>query len=107
MIIWQGRGWLTVLITFAILCLFNFGFDKAYGDGYYESHNWVIGVGLIVSGAAVWLSALQIKDAGRELVEPQTGQTVHIRRKDSLFFIPMEYFAFVIAVIGFVLLFVK
>ncbi|WP_338523798.1 hypothetical protein NUH87_29480 [Pseudomonas batumici] len=89
-IIWQGWGFLSILIP--VLCMVPFtGLPNGLG----------LGVGLLV-GAAVnayvghWLN----NQPGKTYIDKSTGGEVIIRKKHTLFFVPMQYVSVLWAVMG-------
>lgn len=77
------------------------------GKAYTDTHAWPVGLGVLIGAVAVYLLGLQLNKPGRTLVDPATGQTVILRRRHTLFWIPLQYLAGIIALIGLVMLFVK
>ncbi len=103
---WQGLGFLAVVIPFVIYFLCEFLVDAIFGKGYMDAHHWTWGVSLLVSAALVWLLGHKLRDPGRELVDPKTGEKFFFRKKHTFFFIPMEIFAALLALAGVIRLFV-
>ncbi|MBB5056357.1 hypothetical protein HDF16_001026 [Granulicella aggregans] len=106
MIIWQGFGFLAALIPVLIAVLFEKIFDGKFGEGYTDTHHWIWGMSLIISAGIVWLLGNKLTGPGRVLVDPQTGQAVTLRKKHTLFWIPMQYCALILAFAGVVKFFV-
>jgi hypothetical protein len=107
MIIWQGLGFLAFLIPIAtyvatfVLC------GMVLGSNYPDAHAWPGAVGVLIGAVLIWLLAMKLNVPGRKLIDPATGQMVILKKKHTLFFIPMKYVAVVVAVIGVGLLFIK
>lgn len=108
MIIWRGWGILVVLITFAILILVQLTAGAISGDPqFYQKNDWPKGTALLLSAVAVYFVGYYLNHRpGRTVIDKATGRELVLRRVHSLFFIRMEYWAFALAAIGFVLLFV-
>jgi len=83
MIIWQGRGWIAPVVTFATLMVFEARFNAKYGEGHYSAHNWVIGLGLITSGALIWMIDDKLNKTTRTLVDQATGETVTLLNRGT------------------------
>jgi hypothetical protein len=85
MIIWSGLGFLPIIF----LMVFGFGFasenDGAMSDKALACIFFLTG---LASGALGWW--LRTRPA-RVLVDKATGQEVVLRRRHSLFFVPMFY----------------
>ncbi|WP_199034066.1 hypothetical protein [Glycomyces salinus] len=95
MLIWQGKGILVLLpaILFAVFAsltevVVSSNRDVATGGG--------LLLGGIAGGALIWWFDrwLERRNPPRTLVDQQTGQQVAVKRRDSLFFIPMRFFPY-------------
>jgi len=100
MVIWKGWGYLAALIPMAGYVLMTHWIDARRGQGYSDAHGWAGGIGTILGAAAAWIVADKLEGPGRTLVDPQTNEVIVLRRQDSLFFIPMKYFAILVALSG-------
>ena len=99
MIIWSGWGVLTVLCAAVALVggvalepvLLSVGLPKQSG----------LILGWLAGALANWVLGRQLNGApGRELVDPRTGQRILLRRRHTLFWIPMQYYSVVMLVLG-------
>jgi hypothetical protein len=96
MIIWQGLGFLGLLIPMAMFALgYTLG-NKIFGQGYSAHHGWPGSVALLVAAMLVWLLDFKITTPERTLIDPATGQTMTMRKKHTLFWIPLRYVALLI-----------
>ncbi len=100
MIIWSGWGFLGFLIPVAITFATALLVELINGKGYAALHNWPTGLGLLLSAAALYLLSQRLNAPGRTLVDPNTGQAIVLRRRHTLFFIPLQWIAVIIAVAG-------
>lgn len=107
-IIWSGLGFLVPLIAFGCCLAVQLLSEAAFHDeNYYQSHGWPKLVALVVAAAIVAIVGRLLKRRqGRVLIDPQTGAEVVVGREHTFFFIPVEYWAPIILVLGFVFLFV-
>lgn len=105
MIIWSGLGYLAAAITFGACLLAQLVFDARFGDGFYSSHPWAVGLGLLVGGVISSLVGFVLKARkDREVVDPQTGQRLVINlSQHSFFFVPMHWAGIAIALIGLII----
>ncbi len=107
MIVWQGLGFLGLLIPivtgFVTVVLAN----ALLGQAYVATHAWPVGLGVLLGAGGVSLLSQKLDQPGRTLVDQATGQTVVLKRKHTLFWIPLNYLAVVIAAVGTFLLFVR
>lgn len=101
MIIWSGWGILVVPIVAISVGVFAIGTGAA-------GLNEVAGiiVGFLVAAPLTWLLGRKLNgpDASRTLVDPQTGGTVVLRRRHSLFFIPIQYWSIPCVILAVLLL---
>ncbi|MDA0562952.1 hypothetical protein LG943_01165 [Streptomonospora sp. S1-112] len=100
MIIWRGWGILVLLITG--LCCVPGGLVTEAVLGADLALFGVSG-GLVVAGVAVFFIGQRL-NAPRQGFHPQTGQPVLYRNQHTFFFVPMQYFAFVLLAVSVVLL---
>src|SRR5262245_45074308 len=102
MIIWNGLGYLAAVLTFAACLIAQLFFDRQFGAGYYFSHLWTVGLGLLVGGAASAAAGYALKSrSDRELIDAKTGERVVVNRSQhSFFFLPLHWAGLAIAAIG-------
>src|SRR3954451_23368859 len=102
MIIWSGLGFLVAVIGFGCLLATEFLVEAAFHDDrYYQAHGWPKSVAFAVAAVIVgivgrWLNRRQ----GKVLIDPETGREVVVGRRNTFFFIPMEYWAPILLVLG-------
>ncbi len=106
MVIWSGWGILTVLIAALISGTFAVGgvslFDMA---GLHRWSGLPFGLGLLAAAAVNWWIGRRLNSTpGRMLTDQATGQTVVLRRRHSLFFIPMQWWSVPLAIAGVLML---
>lgn len=107
MIIWKGFGILVVIIAFLCLIITQLVADGVTGDPhFYQTHHWLACLALMFAAVPVYFVARYFNNKpGRVVIDKATKRELVIRRTHSLFFIPMEYWAIILPVIGFGLLF--
>ena len=108
MIIWQGLGFLAAVIPFVVLVLTQLGVDAIAGEGYYTVNDWthllaVLIAAPMVGGFGYYLN----RQPGKVLIDPETNQKVELKRRHTLFWIPMEYWSIVILALGLVMMFAR
>ncbi|MGJ7543002.1 hypothetical protein [Variovorax sp. LT1R16] len=105
--VWSGLGFLVVpivAITAMVVTMLLEGLLGAIGHS-----EWVttaIALGIFSGAAANWFIGRKLNSKPpRELIDPKTQQTVLLYKRHKLFWVPMQYWSFPVAVIGvFVLL---
>jgi hypothetical protein len=106
MVIWTGYGILTVVFVVAGL-LAGDAVDLSM-QGSLGGAPPKIGMAVAVALAAIlnWVVGTRLNtDPGRELVDAQTGQRVLLRRRHTLFWVPMQYWSLLVLVLAVALLF--
>src|SRR5262245_60617783 len=100
MIIWSGLGFLVAVIVFGFALVCNFVIDAIFGPGYYEAHEWTIGVAMFLSAIVCWFLGDYLRKRKPQIViDKATGQELTIDRSNhSLFFIRVHYWAPILAV---------
>lgn len=99
MIIWSGWGFLVAIIAVlaAAAAVVVAGALGLEGD----AENVLLFSSFIPAGIAIWYLGRRLnRGAVRELIDPQTGQTVLLRNSHTFFFIPVEWWGPIIAVGG-------
>jgi len=97
MILWSGWGILTVLFALvgAALGAALHGIIPALSD------HLAVGIGLLVAAVVNWLVGVRLNNRpGRELVDPKTGGRVILKRRHTLFWVPMQYYSALLVLIA-------
>jgi hypothetical protein len=70
-------------------------------DQYYQTHGWPKMVAFSAAALLTGLITLWVQSSGRRrLVDPETGEEVYIGGNDSLFFIPVRHWTWLLVVLG-------
>lgn len=96
--IWSGWGILVVLYGLAGLFV-----GTVIGQAAHLKSGQLIAIGIceILAGVALWFTGVRLNgQPARQLVDPKTGQNVVLRRRNTLFWIPMQYWTPVLMLIG-------
>lgn len=102
MIIWNGRGFLIAVIIFASLMGTQVVAGKVTNQpDYYQTHTWLIGVGLAVAGLFIllvrgWLFPMH----GQTMIHPKTGESFRLGRDHGLFFISVKWWPWLLLLGG-------
>ena len=105
MIIWNGLGFLVAVFVFGSALVCNFAFDELWGEGYYSSHWWTIGVAMFPAALLSWVvGSLLRKRTARTLVDKETSEEIVVDfGNNRLFFIHMHLWGPILTVIGTIL----
>lgn len=95
MVVWTGYGFLSGLIPVVVFAATSLVVGK-------ELHATVGSiVASVVSAALVWGIGRKLNTMpGRELVDPKTGERLVLRRRHTMFWIPMEWWALASLLVG-------
>ena len=101
-IIWKGYGFLVPFIAVAIVGVVSVVFWSLFPKTVF------IGpcLGCFLAAAAIWIIGNKFNSPAknRVLIDKQTGQEILFKPDHSLFFIKMQYWAFLVGVAGVVIL---
>lgn len=104
MLIWTGWGILVPFISGTMIVFFNFVLPGWLIPYEYTSYSTVIGI--LVNSFVLWFLGKRLnRPTGDVYIHKETGQEVVVRPNHSFFFIKIEYWAFIIPVIGLIILF--
>lgn len=102
-VLWQGFGFLAFLVPFLVALVFNLALGP-----YWDTHRWPFFVAMLVAAPVVWFLGRFLNNRpGRALLDPKTGQQVTLRKRHSLFWIPMQYWGIAWLGLGVLSLWVK
>jgi membrane protein YqaA with SNARE-associated domain len=107
MVIWSGIGiliiFLPVIFSLAVVPTIN----SILGDGYCLTHHWTLGPSLVLSAIACWFLGKFLNSQFRTVIDKKTGREIQLRQRQSLFFIPMQWWSIVFAGFAIAAFFVK
>lgn len=95
MIIWKGYGFAIVLFA-----LFGLVAGASVADAIQTEQSWPFVAGLLLAAAANYFTAKKLESDSKRLIDPESGQEVILKRGDSLFFVPMKYWTYVIVALA-------
>ena len=101
MVVWSGYG-----ILSAFLLVFCLGLGFAAGSGTGIPEGYAAGGGLLIGAVLNWFMGRRFNNPAndRELVDPRTGGRVMLKRRHSLFYVPMQYWSLPAVLFGMVLI---
>ena len=96
MIVWSGWGVLTVVFALLAVGIGAVLQPVLDGSGLVLPAATGLAIGLVIAAVINWVVGRRLNRApGREMIDAKTGQRVTIRRRHSLFWIPMHFFSVV------------
>lgn len=98
MIVWSGKGFLSVLVLVVTFVLLTMVLPKGQGD-------IAVIVGFFVAAAFSWFMGKKLnEEEGRTMIDKATGQEIEVKPNHSLFWIKMQYWGFIFGIFGVVIL---
>lgn len=103
MIIWNGKGYLVLVIVFLCSLLTELVVEYFTNDDtFYQTSPIPLAAMFLGSGLIIWTIGRNSKRNGkRVLLDKETGEEVELNKKDHLFFIPMEYWGVILVLLSF------
>ncbi|QAA34638.1 hypothetical protein [Clostridium manihotivorum] len=102
MIIWKGYG----ILTFVFLILSFTVVELVAGKEFYGAHSWVSLFAYLLAGLLCFFVGRALnRGNGKVYIDKETGQEIIARRTHSFFFIKMEYWGFILPILGIVIQF--
>lgn len=97
MIIWSGRGFVSVLVLILSFILLAQVFPEGYSD-------YVFITSLLITAALSWFLGKRWNVAVKVGIDEETGQDVSFKPNHSLFWIKMQYWGFIFAALALIIL---
>lgn len=98
MIVWSGKGFLSVLILIISLFLFVKILPQAQGD-------YAFVLAFLIAGAFSWFMGKKWNaEESRTVIDKATGQELVLKSNHSLFWIKMQYWGIIFGVFGLIIL---
>lgn len=109
MIVWQGLGFLVVVIAFGCFLLAEVIARSVTGDlRYYPTHPLPRLLAAAAAAGLIYALHVRLERApGRTVIDKATGREIVLRRKHTLFFVPIRYWSYITLFLGVLLAFVK
>jgi len=108
MIIWNGWGFLVAVFVFVCSLIAQLITDNVAGEGkYWDVYKWPLALALIVAGILSWIVGRYLANRkARVLIDKETGKEVILTPLNALFFIKMQWWGPILAVIAMIILIV-
>ena len=99
MIIWSGRGFLSVLVLIATL----FACVSIFPD---EMADYSFIISFFVAGIFSWVFGKKWNSQNERIViDEQSGERIKLKNNHSIFWVPMQYWGIIFSIIAIVILF--
>ncbi len=98
MIVWSGRGFLSVVVLAVVL----FGLTSFLPK---EQNNLSYAISLFVAAIFSWIMGKKWNESNQKsLIDKETGEEIILKPNHSLFWIKMQYWGFIFGIIGVIML---
>ena len=98
MLVWSGRGFLSAIVLIASIVLLASVFPK-------EQANYGFIISFFIAGIFSWFMGKKWNEKeGRTMIDKASGEEVILKPNHSLFWIKMQYWGPIFAVLGLVIL---
>lgn len=97
MIVWSGRGFLSVLILFIAIFISIAIFPETYIDLSFI-------IPLYAAGIFSYIFGMKWNKTSRVFIDKETGKDVVFKNNHSLFWVKMEYWGFIFTALGLIIL---
>lgn len=106
MLLWTGKGYLLAIAVFALSLAANLATNAVTGGpAYWDGHEWPLAAALFAAALFAWFFGRLLHGKGsRVLVDKETGEEVVLNPSNTLFFIPVEWWAPILTAIAVTLL---
>ena len=100
MIIWKGYGFLVLVIALVIGATVSFIFGKIG-----STEDLGAAIGAIISAVVIWIVGNKLNTPAKDriMIDKQSGKVI-VKAENSLFFIKMQYWSFIVGAIGIIML---
>ena len=101
MVVWSGKGILSVFVLIATFLSLAFVLPTELGD-------YAFVFGFFVAGAFSWFMGKKWnEEEGRTVIDKATGQEFHLKANHSLFWVKMQYWGIIFGLFGLIILIQK
>jgi len=101
MVVWQGLGILVPFVVIVTMAAVQGLADLVMGGGFYSHHAATQVTAALLAAVLVTALGLYLRGkGGRVVIDKETGREIVLRRRHTLFFIPIEYWGLVVLVLG-------
>lgn len=98
-LVWRGWGVVVIAIGFVWATVAIAVAGLIHADE--AASGAILGLSMVPAGITTWFVGRRMnRDAARVMVDPTTGERVVLRREHSLFFVPVEWWGPILAVLG-------
>lgn len=105
-LVWTRLGFLIPIIFIAIAIIIFSISSSIFTQEYIESARWLFSLMFLISGIIYWfLGNLLNNKKSKKMIDPQTNRVVFIKKRHNFFFIPIQYWLFIMIIIGIILFF--
>ena len=107
MIFWQGKGIFALLIPVSVLIILSLIVSLVFGiDDDFSDEKLFLFSTFLISAFLCWFVGKRINSSKpRLLIDPDTNEEILFKQKHTFWFISLEYWGFIWAIISIIVLF--
>jgi len=100
-IVWKGWGILAILVPIVFMFIVDLATNVMFGDGFYRESNWTLSLVLILSALSIYFIGIKLNNKiGQKVIDKETGEEIELKSIHSLFWIPLQYWGFIMFILG-------
>ena len=93
MVIWSGKGVLSVVVLLVALLITTVALP--------DNFNIALGIACMIAAIFSWYFGRKWNSAeGKAVIDKETGEEILLKRKHSMFWISMEYWGVIFGILG-------
>ena len=75
--------------------------NMVFGEDYYQNASWTLSLVLIVSAIAISFIGMKLNNkVGQIVIDKETNEEIELKETHSLFWIPLQYWGFIMFALG-------
>jgi uncharacterized integral membrane protein len=106
--IWKGWGVLALIIPIFFIFIVQFVTNFIFGQDFYQHSDWTLSLVLILSAVSAYFIGIKLNSKPpRVLIDKESGDEIEFKQTHSMFWIPLEYWGFIMFGLGVFVFFKK
>ena len=100
-VIWKGWGILAVIIPIVFILIVELLVNAVFGEGFYQKSSWTLSLVLMLSAVLIYIVGIKLNGKkGKIVIDKESGEEMELKSTHSLFWIPLQYWGFVMFALG-------
>ena len=99
-IVWKGWGIVGILIPIIVIFIVHSITTMLFGDEY-KNNSLILALELVISAIPIYFIGIKLnKKVGQIVIIKETNEEIELKETHSLFWIPLQYWSFIIFALG-------